>query len=140
MTQPAHFITPLRTEALWGEDGLPLYTRDGRRLYKLLSPLVYWSAKYNRLFVVKEGFITDFGSVPRLPVIYTLFGEIAEEPYPLHDMLYSTGELPREDADAVLLEALEAVGISRWKRLPVYSGVRVGGQSRYCEKEPIEAP
>ncbi len=101
MTQPAHFITPLRMEALLGDDGLPLYSRDGRRLYKLLSPLVYWSAKYERLFVVKDGFITDLGSVPRLPIVYTLFGDIAEEPYPLHDMLYSKGALPREDADAL---------------------------------------
>ena len=140
MTQPAHFITPLRMEALLGDDGLPLYSRDGRRLYKLLSPLVYWSAKYERLFVVKDGFITDLGSVPRLPIVYTLLGDIAEEPYPLHDMLYSTGELPRKDADEVLLEALEAVGIAGWRRKPIYSGVRVGGGAHYCEKEPITAP
>lgn len=138
IAQPSHFVTALRMEAVRDANGMPLCNRSGRRLYEVLSPLVYWSEKFGRLFVVKSGYITDLGSVPRLPLIYTLLGDIAEEPYPLHDMLYTSAELSREDADAVLLEALEAVDVPAWKRRMIYFGVRVGGSAHFADQSGVD--
>ena len=128
----SHFVTPLRIEALCGPDGMPLCNRDGRRLYKLLDRLVYWSASLDYPVVVDAGFVTDFGSVPRIPIVFDALGEIAQEPYVIHDRMYSKRDYPRETADSVLLEGLEAVGVSAPQRRAIYLGVRIGGGSHYA--------
>lgn len=130
MSKP-HFITPLRMEALCGPDGLPLCNRDGRRLYVLLAALVYWSEVTCSLIVAPSRYVTDLGSVPRIPVVFDALGEIAQEPYVIHDLMYSKHTFPRETADQVLLEGLEAVGVPLLKRRAIYLGVRIGGGSHY---------
>lgn len=130
MSKP-HFITPLRMEALCGPDGLPLCNRDGRRLYVLLAALVYWSEVTCSLIVAPSRYVTDLGSVPRIPVVFDALGEIAQEPFVIHDLMYTKRTFPRETADRVLLEGLEAVGVSWAKRRAIYFGVRIGGGSHY---------
>lgn len=80
------------------------------------------------LITVPAGFYTDFASVPRwMPVMYALLGDTAHEPAVIHDWLYYSAIEPRELADKVLLEAMEAWGMPAWRYYPIYWGVRTGG-------------
>lgn len=98
---------------------------DGR--WRLDATLKYWSEVAWTRIEVPPGFVTDFASVPRLPLTFALFGEVATAPAAIHDFLYATGTLPRELADAVLLEAMAVTGVSWWRRWPIYAGVRAFG-------------
>lgn len=114
----SHFLTSLQVEEI----------DDGR--WRLLVILAY-SSNLAGLVIVPAGFETDFASVPRLPVAFALFGDVAHEAAVIHDYLYSTGMVSREVADKVLLEAMESTGIAAWRRWPIYWAVRQFGGSHY---------
>lgn len=77
--------------------------------------------------VIPAGFVTDGGSVPRpLWGIVSPWGK-ASKPYILHDWLYNTQERTRLVSDAILLEAMEVVGVNWFQRFLIYRGVRLGG-------------
>lgn len=99
----------------------------------LTSVLVYESDVLGRDVVVPSGFVTDYASVPRLPVVFELFGgDIGDEPAAVvHDFLYSQGIVPRAKCDAVFREALRACGVSAWRAWAMWAGVRAGGASHY---------
>ncbi len=119
MKAPARFHRPLSVRQL-----------DDER-WQLLAMLVFYSAKFDRMITVRKGFVTDFASVPRVPLAYWLFAGVAQAAAVVHDSLYTDGIVPREVADAIFLEALEASGVSAWRRLPMYWAVRAFGGSRY---------
>ena len=94
------------------------------------------------------GFVTNFASVPRLPLMYWAFGGIGDEAATLHDWLYrkehtqSTGherQIDRETADKVLrgviVECLTKDGTSKLKAKAIawamWAGVRIGGASHW---------
>lgn len=112
------FLNPIRAEDL--DDG---YRR------KLLEPVVYHvgGLKSNDQIVVPAGFIWDGGSVPRL--FWNLVDPwgAASKAYLLHDWLYSTQDRSRLVSDAILMEAMEVLGVAFWKRKVIYRGVRLGG-------------
>lgn len=125
------FLATAHLEPMWTPEGLPLYSRGGRRLYLVRQFPNYQSDVAGKTFVGPDTFVTDLGSVPRIPLVYNVIGEIAIEPYIIHDLLYATKEVDRKMADEVLLEALKVVGISAFKRYQIYAGVRLGGGFRY---------
>jgi len=128
----SQFHTPLRVEALRGPDGKPLFTRDGRRLFALVEAFHFQSDLVGDI-LVEAGYVTDFGSVPRLPVVYEVLGDIAFEPYVIHDVTYSKGLFPRDVCDRVLAEALRVEGVVQWKVDLIYQGVRLGGGSHFAD-------
>lgn len=129
------FISHAQLEPMWDNKSLlPLYTKCGRRLYKVLLFPIYQSDVAGQTFVGPVGFITDLGSVPRIPLVYDAIGDIAIEPYIIHDLLYSHGYVTRKMSDDVLLEALAVIGIPWYKRYQIYAGVRIGGASSYKSK------
>lgn len=112
----------------------PLDTRlidDQKDLHALLAVLIYVSTIAGMTFAVPTGFVTDFASVPRLPLVYWLVGNIARPAAVIHDYLYATGAVSREIADAVFLEAMEVLGIPAWKRYAMYGAVRSAGWMYY---------
>lgn len=99
--------------------------------WKLASPLGYQSdiffvAKRGTL-LVPTGFVTDFASVPRLPLAYLLAGNTAHEAAVVHDYLYQTHLTDRQTADRILLEAMEVTGVALWRRRIMYRAVRFCG-------------
>jgi len=122
------FITDLQAKII--DDA----TNEYRGLWQLLAPLVYKSDVAKRLIVVPSGFVSDFESCPRVPVAFYLFGAMADRAAVIHDYLYSTREVPRALADAVLKEACIASGIPAWRAWGIWAGVRLGGGSHYGEK------
>ena len=85
--------------------------------------------------VVPAGFVSDLESVPRLPVVYALFKNRAPKSAILHDYLYATREHPRDVADRIFLDAMEAEGLAWWMRRAMYAGVRIGGAAAYSPRE-----
>jgi hypothetical protein len=108
------FLTPLVAE------------KDGK-VWTVMQPLIYMSDVASKVFVVPDGFVTDFASVPRLPLAFLLTGDSAHEAAVIHDRLYSTAEVTREVADAVFKEAAVASGEPSWKASLMYAGIRLGG-------------
>lgn len=112
------FLNPIRAEDL--DDG---YHR------KLLEDVVYHVGGLKSVdkITVPKGFIWDGGSVPR--IFWNLVDPwgSASKAYLLHDWLYSTQERSRLVSDAILMEAMEVVGVALWKRKLIYRGVRLGG-------------
>lgn len=125
------FISKLVISLMISPDGMPLFNRSGSQLWQLSSDLGFASNVLKTLVKVPRGFVTDFASVPKVPLVYEVLGGIAQMPATIHDYLYSTGSVSRIEADNVLLEAMEVTGVSWFKRKLIYAGVRVGGAAFY---------
>ncbi len=140
------FLTPLDVRKIG-------YDHEGRPIWELLSDLVYESAKYGRI-VVPKGFCTNFASVPRLPVIFLVAGDIAHEMAALHDWLYTVHTIDgkpitRADADAIFLEAMGAettIKAPYDKKVPallsklMYQAVHIAGQSSWDADTLVPQP
>jgi hypothetical protein len=105
----------------------------------LVQDLLYVSDVAKRMFTVPAGFQTDLASVPRLPLVFLLAGDCAREAAVVHDYLYSTHQVDRATADAVLREASAVTGVPWWRRQLMYAGVRMGGASHW-DPEPEASP
>ena len=114
-----------------GEFKTKLQVESDGQYWKLLSPLVFESDKYGEI-IVPVNFLTDFASVPRIPLIYAIFGNTSHSAATLHDYLYSgLQDISRKDADAVFLEAMESRKQSKWHRKVMWKAVRWFGKDNY---------
>jgi hypothetical protein len=117
---------------------------DKLRFQELDGPYVelthrvrYRSDRIDTEIAIPNGFVTDFASVPRLPILYWLWGNRADRAAVVHDYLYRFPEITfsrtrsrfeaRVLSDQVFQEANHTLGKSRHVCLPMYVGVRVGG-------------
>jgi hypothetical protein len=110
---------------------------DGKN-WQLLAPLRYRTAAGD-VIAVPEGFVTDFASIPR--PLRSLVGDAAGPWAPaavIHDWLYRTGLVSRDEADAVFHEALldttfcdQHVPIRRTKAWAFWLAVRAAGWLAY---------
>lgn len=133
----SRFASELRLELLRAASGKPLKSRGGRQLYRVLEPLVYQSDIAGAVSV-PAGFVTDLGSVPRLPVVYWLFGDAFQWAAVVHDYLYSAASGPvgtRKLADAVLLEACRLLAEPGWRCRCVWLAVRVFGGGSFESRD-----
>lgn len=120
------FLSPLRIELLQE------VANEYRGAWRLTAPLIYHSKRLGEYVEVPAGFVTDFESCPRVPVLFFAFGEIVHSPAVIHDWLYTApAPCSRAEADAVLREACIAVGVPRWRAWGVWAGVRIGGAPRF---------
>jgi len=106
-------------------------------IWILDAPLVYDSAILGRI-EVPAGFETDFASVPRVPIAYTLFGDRAHREAVIHDYLYRIDSVPQAtfgQANDVFLEAMKCRGKSWFVRTMMYLGVCLGGCACYHKKK-----
>jgi hypothetical protein len=120
----SRYLTDLDVRLLSDKEG-------GGGSWMLMSPLLYESDVADKIIKVPTAFETDFASVPRVPIVFDLMGDLAHAAAALHDYLYTTGEVPREVADAVLKEAAIVSGVPKWKAWAMYFAVRIFGQSHY---------
>lgn len=123
----SRYLTPLDVELV--DDS------DGGGTWVLRSPLAYESSVAGLVICAPEGFRTDFASVPRAPVVYWLTGDVAHAAAVIHDYLYSTGDLSREVADEVFLEAMGVTKVSAWRRYVMYWAVRAFGAPHFAAGE-----
>lgn len=95
--------------------------------WTVTAPLVFQSDTAAVTFTVPAGFVTNFASVPRIPIVYELVGDTSSEAATVHDWLYSTHPVTRAKADGVLREASAATGVPLWRRNLMWLGARVFG-------------
>jgi hypothetical protein len=82
---------------------------------------------------VPAGFVTDYCSVPSIPFVHELLGDIGKRAGVVHDYLYSRIVAPelralgRAWADRVLYYGLRAQGIGAIKAQLMWSAVRLAG-------------
>jgi len=117
------FLTSLKTEQL------------EKRSHTLLADLVYQDDDVG-LITVPAGFQTDFASISVLHnallfVLYALVAGYGNYAATVHDLLYTTGQLSRQQSDEVLYRALRAEGVAKWRAWLFWVGVRIGGGKRY---------
>jgi hypothetical protein len=124
------FLTSLEVENATGQD-------DGK--WRLTAPLVYQSDVAGMTFTVPAGFISDYASVPRAPLVYWLCGDTSTMASVVHDAIYTYHWVDRATADKVLREASAVTGVAAWRRTLMYWGVRLGGASHWNTK-PAAAP
>lgn len=99
-------------------------------IWVLKSPLIYYSRELRGVIVVPAEFQMDFASVPRLPIVYTLYGNRAHREGVLHDYLYRRDCVPSvtyAQANYLFLEAMESRGKSKGVRYPMYWAVCAAG-------------
>jgi len=107
------------------------YVRGTER-FRLVDDLNYQSDLLPEIITVPAGFETDFASIPK-----ALWWYIAptspqiRDGAIVHDFLYAMRLVPRLCADAILREAMKALGASITERNVVYYAVRLRGASRY---------
>lgn len=112
------FLTTLKVERV-GED------------WMLLDVLRYRSEVVAHIIEVPKGFLTDFASVPRIPIAYWLTGDTAHAPSVVHDYLYRNRIGKRSKADAIFYEAMIADGEARWRAYAMWAAVRISGVSTW---------
>ena len=103
------------------------------------TPLVYNSALLGCQVIIPAPiisfpFYTDFASVPRVPLIYELWGNKAHREAVLHDYLFRKNSIPRVSfmlANRVFLEAMLATGKPWRVAYPMFWGVVLGGYPSY---------
>jgi hypothetical protein len=127
------FLTTLRVERVYDT------SQDGRGTWRLLNLFAYRSEVADTVFIVPRGFVTDFASVPRIPVAFLLTGDCAHEAAVIHDWLYTTHEVDRAKADAVFREAA-SIGTAGWRAWLMWAGVRVGGGKPWEAAGQVQPP
>jgi hypothetical protein len=123
------FIGKLRAE---------LIIDDRAGLWELLAPLSFQSDLLGRTITAPAGFRTDFCSVPRLPLAYAILGNRARMSGTIHDWLYTSQEVSREQADEVLREMLILDGVNECEAEEFYLAVRIGGGSHWSPEPAHE--
>jgi hypothetical protein len=92
----------------------------------LLQDFVFISPTKGKV-VVKEGFDTDYASIPRIFwSIYSPDGSYTKAAV-VHDFLYWDQSVTREEADQVFLEGMEELGVPWPRRQLLYRSVRAFG-------------
>lgn len=131
-----------KPEFLGELDARKIRGHEDERAAILLADFGFYSAYMEREFWARKGFFTNFASVKRLPVVYWLFGGVADEAAVIHDLLYTNlvEGITRKQADEVFAEAMKACGTPAWKRGPMWLGVRIGGARHWGSGSPVTQP
>ncbi len=102
--------------------------------WRLTKPFDYHVGRLDSGFLVHvpAGFETNFASVPRgLWWLISPTGRHGKAAV-VHDYLYSTHCYSKIIADAIFVEAMEVLGVSRWKRNAMWKAVRLLGKKAWC--------
>lgn len=118
MSKIVTFLTQLRVEVLTDETFI-------------LTSDFYVNLECVQEVCIPEGFITDFASVPRVPIIYLAVGNKGHKAAVLHDWLYHTKQFSRKTADAYFYHALREAGVNHFYAWSMYSAVRLAGGKYY---------
>jgi hypothetical protein len=118
----SHFVGDLDARLL--EDGKT-------ETWMLLAPFGFYSDEKKCLIQAYSGFTTDFMSVPRLPIIYTILGNRGKRLGVIHDLTYQTAMFPRKECDDLILEMGPLCGFDWDEIWEVYVAVRMCGQRHY---------
>lgn len=109
-------------------------------VWMLDQPLIYESDLLG-LIEVPASFYTDFASVPRLPIIYSFYGDRAHKSAVVHDYLFRIDSKPQAtfmQANNVFLEAMKCAGHPFHVSYPMYWGVVIGSYLCYHKRKVMD--
>src|SRR5215470_2753011 len=105
-------------------------------LWEVMEPIEYRGRE--ETFVVRQGFLTDFASVPRIFTwLLPRYGRYTR-PAILHDYLCDlarTGAIDRADADGIFRRAMRELGVPFLKRWLMWTAVRAGGVKEFGARQ-----
>ena len=115
---------------------------DSDKIFILNNSLIYYSSYLKSLGVdpivnAPAEFNTDLASVPRVPIIFAMWGNRAHREAVIHDLLFRKDSQPNVGfwvANRVLLEAMEFRGKPAIIRYPMYWGVCIGSYRFYHKR------
>lgn len=115
---------------------------EGSNTVTLCQNYMRYSSIVGDTVFIAEGFVFDGASIPK--AFWSLIGSPFSGKYRqsalIHDALYASELVPRDEADKCFLELMEKDGVSWLKRYTMYNAVRVGGYFvwKNHKKETIE--
>ena len=91
------------------------------------QPLAYESDLLKKTVTVPAGTVTDLASIPA--AVWLLIPKTGkwDAPAVVHDVLYTSGEFVKEEADYVLYEAMSVMGVGAARKWAIYYGVHMFG-------------
>ena len=106
------------------------------------NPLLYYSSLLKSKGIdpyirIQGGFYTDLASVPRVPFVFSMWGDRAHREAVVHDYLFRKDSKPIVSfslANRVLLEAMKCRGKPIHIRYPMYWGVCIGSYPYYHKR------
>lgn len=122
------FLTALSAELKEGSD----------KIWIVNKPLKYYSVILQQLIVIPPGFETDLASVPRLPIVYSIWGAKAHREAVLHDYLFRSDSKPVVtfmQANRLFLEAMHATNKPWYISYPMYSAVVIGSRGLFHRRK-----
>lgn len=125
--------------------------QEGRAVWTTRRALRYQSAVLGTVVVIPDEFLTDFASVPRVPLAYLIAGARGNRSAVLHDFPYQFGfwfdeagrklVVERDLVDRVFHESLVAdpmSGAGRMIAWEMWAAVRVGGRGHWAMPERLK--
>ena len=111
---------------------------QGRKVRKFTEDFIFFID--DKRVMIPKGFQTDCSSVPRLPLLWLIFGDEGEIAGYCHDYLYRIDSVPQVTklyADDVFWAAMEFTKDPKrkWKRRWMYFAVVEFGAGSYHKKE-----
>ena len=107
--------------------------------YQIIGNLAYENDTL--VVITKDGFYTDGASIPKLlwNVVGSPFEGNYTEPAIIHDGLYGSHWLTKEQSDKLFLEMMEVNGVNWLKRYTMYYAVKFFGRNAWNKpKKKIE--
>jgi hypothetical protein len=109
---------------------LQLFQGDGTN-FMLVDPLFYEIKRTGKTITVPAGFVTDFASVPWYGRWFISVLGKHSIPAIVHDYLYWEQRCSRDQADAILREAMGEYSSSSYDQMAVYYAVKYGAQGAW---------
>lgn len=110
------FITPLVVEVM-----------AGGKTFKVARQFTFRWKREGATIRIGAGFITDFASIPKFArLIIPKLGRYTKAAV-IHDALYQDDVFGRSKADRCFLDAMQELGVVKWKRIAMYLSVRMFG-------------
>ena len=117
------------------------FKKGSEKIYILEEPLVYESVSFGKI-VVPKGFQTDFASVPRVPIVYSIFGNRAHREAVLHDYAFRIDSKPSftfMKANGLFLDAMKARNKPFCLRYIMYWSVVAASKPCYHKKKVMDS-
>jgi hypothetical protein len=83
---------------------------------------------HGALIEVPAGTKTDLASIPQLVWNIAPKTGLHDPGAVIHDWLYTSGAVPKDDADSVFYEAMLVKGVPKWRAWVMYNAVRWFGR------------
>lgn len=102
----------------------PIGRTAGRTKWRLAEELAFYFAPVKDKITVPAGFVTDFASIPRIPLVWWLMSDYGHPAAVVHDYLCELKQYPRKFGDEVFHAALLACKVPPWRARLMYGAVR----------------